>query len=86
MCDTIEGVRPVNISTAYLNSTGVNTTAINPPKWRNDTVPATGVGLERALSSFASWFKNEVVPGCGCCFHFESRTIERFRSIFLDSR
>ncbi|KAK0716778.1 serine carboxypeptidase S28 [Lasiosphaeria miniovina] len=54
MCDSMEGVRPVQINgTNVSNSTG---------KWLNTTVPAIGVGLKKALTNYASWFRNEYVP------------------------
>ncbi|KAL1861845.1 hypothetical protein VTK73DRAFT_6905 [Phialemonium thermophilum] len=50
MCDTIEGVRAVSP-----NKTNTAT---------NATIPsADGVGLEKALANFASWFKVEYLPG-----------------------
>lgn len=51
MCDTIEGVRMVSP-----NNTNIGT---------NATIPsAEGVGLEKALSGFAAWFRVEYLPSC----------------------
>jgi len=56
MCDSVEGVRPVEIY-------GSNVTNSTTPPFRNiTTIPATGVGLEKALPNFALWFKNEYLP------------------------
>jgi hypothetical protein len=51
MCDTIEGVRMVS---ANKTNTGTNA-----------TIPSEdGVGLEKALASFAAWFRVEYLPDC----------------------
>ncbi|KAK3326755.1 serine carboxypeptidase S28 [Apodospora peruviana] len=54
MCDTIEGVRAVDI-----NNNGTNKPVDNSTLY---TVPGKGVGLEKALVNFASWFKHELLP------------------------
>jgi len=73
LCDTMEGARPVNISSVYLNGTISNTTAAGLPKWRNNTVPqavpATGIGREKALANFAAWHKYEILPEVQCKLH-----------------
>ncbi|KAK1756745.1 hypothetical protein QBC47DRAFT_377545 [Echria macrotheca] len=61
MCDSIEGARPVVIwgMNATNTTVGPYHNVTKPP---NTTVPATGIGLEKALPNFASWFKNEYLP------------------------
>lgn len=54
MCDTIEGVRAVDY---HNNGTNEPTDGSH-----NLTVPATGIGLEKALPNFATWYKNEFFP------------------------
>ena len=54
-------MRPVEISNG--TSSGVKTFIITP-RGLNDTVLDDGVGLDKALANYASWYKNEVLPGC----------------------
>ncbi|KAK3380849.1 putative serine peptidase [Podospora didyma] len=55
MCDSMEGVRPVKIN-------GTDVMWSNFTTVRNDTAPATGVGLKTALANYAKWFKYEWLP------------------------
>ena len=79
----MEGARPVNISSVYLNGTVSNVTAADLPKWLNNTdaqaVPATGIGREKALANFAAWHKYEILPEAGCKF-IDCRLIPRTRA------
>lgn len=37
------------------------------PLFNSSTVPgAEGVGLEKALNGYATWIKEEIIPGCTC--------------------
>jgi hypothetical protein len=52
MCDTIEGVR-------MASANGTN------QRVSNATVPGVGgVGVEKALSNYAAWFRAEFLPNC----------------------
>ena len=55
MCDTIEGVRAVDLQNDGNNHPVNNST-------KNVTVAATGIGLSKALPNFAAWFKHEYLP------------------------
>ncbi|KAK0652468.1 putative serine peptidase [Cercophora newfieldiana] len=67
MCDSVEGVRPVNMTKAE----GTNATTIGEKQPSNITnggvvasnISAEGVGLEKALANFALWYKYEEFPG-----------------------
>ena len=54
-------MRPVKISDG--TPSGAKTFTITP-RGLNDTVSDAGVGLDKALANYASWYKNEVLPGC----------------------
>jgi hypothetical protein len=53
MCDTMEGARPVNTTDPVPSFSST----------RGTSVPADGIGLEKALSNLALWFKYESLPG-----------------------
>ncbi|KAK3326997.1 serine carboxypeptidase S28 [Cercophora scortea] len=60
MCDTIEGVRPIDKPATNTTTNATSTPAQTTP------VPAAGVGLEKALRNFAGWFKRKFLPdNCG---------------------
>ncbi|KAK4443213.1 putative serine peptidase [Podospora aff. communis PSN243] len=67
MCDSIQGVRPVNMGAAaeHSNSSTIGekqpSTVNEGVHWSN--VSADGVGLEKALKNFALWYKHEELPG-----------------------
>lgn len=56
MCDSVQGVRPVNVIETDETDLTQDVALIK------SNVSDTGVGLETALPNFASWFKHEFLP------------------------
>lgn len=52
MCDTIEGTRPVEIEDPGANATMPNV-----------IFDSATAGVEKALTNYASWYKNEYLIG-----------------------
>ncbi|KAK4113371.1 hypothetical protein N656DRAFT_707943 [Canariomyces notabilis] len=64
MCDSIQGARPVQ------TEEGNNTSTTPKP-----IIPGTAAGFWQALANYASWFKNEYLPGtCNSYGYFEWRS------------
>ncbi|KAK4459815.1 putative serine protease EDA2 [Cladorrhinum samala] len=58
MCDSIQGVRPVELDPDVFRPSTYTPTPIDPER----EVSADGVGLQRALGNYAEWFTNEFLP------------------------
>ena len=76
MCDSIEGVRPVNMSDITRTTNSSTIGGKQPSAIGGDVLPsnisADGVGLEKALANFAMYYKHEEMPGCKYPVHLES--------------